>query len=47
MHGCVEDRYKKSTLVSTIPLKKLSSKISEYIVPKTFNELFLLSFAKA
>ena len=47
MHGCVGNRFKNSTLVSIVPFKKLSSKMSEYIVPKTFNGRLLLSFAKA
>ena len=40
MDGCVENRFKKSTLVSITPFKKLSSKMSEYIKQKPLMSSF-------
>ena len=47
MNGSIENRFKTEHTYLNRTLQKLSSKMSEYTVPKTFNKILLLSFAKA
>ena len=47
MNGSIENRFKTEHTYLNRTLQKLSSKISEYTAPKTFNTILLLSFAKA
>ena len=47
MNGSIENRFKTEHTYLNRTLQKLSSKMTEYTVPKTFNKILLLSFAKA
>ena len=47
MNGSIEYRFKTEHTYLNRTLQKLSSKMTEYTVPKTFNKILLLSFAKA
>ena len=47
MNGSIEYRFKTEHTYLNRTLQKLSSKMTEYIAPKTFNKILLLSFAKA
>ena len=47
MNGSRENRFKTEHTYLNRTLQKLSSKMTEYTVPKTFNKILLLSFAKA
>ena len=47
MNGSIEYRFKTDHTYLIRTLQKLSSKMTEYTLPKTFNKILLLSFAKA
>ena len=47
MNGSIENRFKTEHTYLNRTLQKLSSKMTEYTIPKPFNKILLLSFAKA